>query len=268
MNQTCGRLLNSGFQAAERHHSISQKRVKSQLPRRESERRNHPLARHSDILSAIETRISLLAMTFMKYVDLKLCFFIPGKVIDEINKLLHIVDTSQNISRVHDLLQELRDISSMAMEHFEEKIAPRLKAQLSNRCTPFTAITPAGKVTVRGFSPHFYKSPFRTQNNDEVEKLQQSLKQLSEQHRKDVVDLKKSITSLSLVVKEQRTRLAEHKERIRMLESGSNLVYDKSDDVGTADDAVVTSDSCPVARRTRSKRKTSATDCPVAKRHK
>ena len=39
------------------------------LPRRESERRNHPLIRHCDVLTAIETRISLLQMTFMKYVD-------------------------------------------------------------------------------------------------------------------------------------------------------------------------------------------------------
>lgn len=29
--------------------------------------------------------------------------------------------------RTHDVLQELRDISSMAIDHFEEKIAPTLK---------------------------------------------------------------------------------------------------------------------------------------------
>lgn len=54
--------------------------MKSQLPRRESERRNHPLARHVDILSAIETRLSLLGMTYMRYIDMGLCCFIPGKV--------------------------------------------------------------------------------------------------------------------------------------------------------------------------------------------
>lgn len=48
--------------------------------RRESERRNHSLARHADILAAVETRLSLLNMTFMKYVDSSLCCFIPGKV--------------------------------------------------------------------------------------------------------------------------------------------------------------------------------------------
>lgn len=50
------------------------------LYRRESERRNHSLARHADILAAVETRLSLLNMTFMKYVDSNLCCFIPGKV--------------------------------------------------------------------------------------------------------------------------------------------------------------------------------------------
>lgn len=29
--------------------------------------------------------------------------------------------------RTHEILQELRDISSMAIDHFEEKIAPTLK---------------------------------------------------------------------------------------------------------------------------------------------
>lgn len=51
--------------------------------RRESERRNHSLARHADILAAVETRLSLLNMTFMKYVDSNLCCFIPGKVTSE-----------------------------------------------------------------------------------------------------------------------------------------------------------------------------------------
>lgn len=50
------------------------------VSRRESERRNHSLARHADILAAVETRLSLLNMTFMKYVDSNLCCFIPGKV--------------------------------------------------------------------------------------------------------------------------------------------------------------------------------------------
>jgi len=66
----------------------------SPVARRESERRNHSLARHADILAAVETRLSLLNMTFMKYVDSNLCCFIPGKVSDATSLLTNRVNTS------------------------------------------------------------------------------------------------------------------------------------------------------------------------------
>jgi hypothetical protein len=65
----------------------------------------HPLARHCDILTAIETRISLLGMTFMKYVDLDLCCFIPGKVIDEIFTVLRTIQAERNPPRAYEVLQ-------------------------------------------------------------------------------------------------------------------------------------------------------------------
>lgn len=61
------------------------------------------------------------------------------QVIDEILHVLGIIsrvrasNTSQAFIlserplRTHEVLQELRDISSMAIDHFEEKIAPSLK---------------------------------------------------------------------------------------------------------------------------------------------
>jgi len=137
-NNTCSRLLNQGFKAAEKFHGKCLKDVKAKLPRRESERRNHKLSRHSDILSAIETRISLLSMTFLKYVDNNICCFIPGKVIDEIFSVLRVIERTMkkpdsstskedNPPRAFEILQELRDISSMAMEYFDDKIVPGLK---------------------------------------------------------------------------------------------------------------------------------------------
>lgn len=130
-NSTIMRLLNQGFRSAERFHAKCLKEVKAKLPRRESERRNHKLSRHCDILTAIETRISLLSMTFLKYVDLNLCCFIPGKVIDEIISVLRTIKDDENPPRAYEILQELRDISSMAMEYFDDKIVPTLKIQLS-----------------------------------------------------------------------------------------------------------------------------------------
>lgn len=73
-------MLNQGFARVDKYHALVQRQIKGQLPRRESERRNHHLARHVDILSAIETRLSLLGMTYLRYIDMGLCCFIPGKV--------------------------------------------------------------------------------------------------------------------------------------------------------------------------------------------
>ena len=70
-------------------------------------------------------------MTFLKYVDLNLGCFIPGKVIDEIISVLRTIKKDENPPRAYEILQELRDISSMAMEYFDDKIFSTLKVQLS-----------------------------------------------------------------------------------------------------------------------------------------
>ncbi|OWR48885.1 F-box only protein 28 [Danaus plexippus] len=134
-NEICMRLLNRGFLVIERRHALALKSVKAQLPRRESERRYHPLARHCDILTSIETRISMLNMTYSKFIDIGICCFIPGRVIDEIKRVLSIVEGPQTPPRVHEVLQELRDISSMAIEHFDDKISPAFRKRLQEGVT-------------------------------------------------------------------------------------------------------------------------------------
>lgn len=53
------------------------------------------------------------------------------KVLDEFNAVFDQIETSidrsRPIARSHEILTELRDISSMAMEHFDEHILPLLK---------------------------------------------------------------------------------------------------------------------------------------------
>ncbi|KAL8603206.1 hypothetical protein ACOMHN_025221 [Nucella lapillus] len=133
-NRICSRELTKAFVRVDRLHSQIQKNIKSQLPRKESERRNHALSRFVDVLSALETRLSLLSMTYTKYIDLELCCFIPGMVLDELYQLLHrLQNTESQPPRAYDLLQSLRDLSTMAMEHFEEFIVPLLKAQMTER---------------------------------------------------------------------------------------------------------------------------------------
>ncbi|XP_065362380.1 F-box only protein 28 isoform X2 [Calliphora vicina] len=126
-DQIAQQVLNGGFNKVIKQHNVSFKRIKALLPRRESERRNHCLARHADILTSIETRISMLSMTYTKYMDLNLCCFIPGRVLDEIFRILRLISKTNKPLRPHEVLQELRDISSMAIEHFDERIANNLK---------------------------------------------------------------------------------------------------------------------------------------------
>lgn len=135
-NEICMRMLNRGFMMIERRHAMALKNVKAQLPRRESERRYHHLSRHCDILTSIETRISMLNMTYSKFIDHGLCCFIPGKVIDEIRRVLSIVETATTPPRAHEVLQELRDISSMAIEHFDDKISPAFRKRLQEGAAP------------------------------------------------------------------------------------------------------------------------------------
>lgn len=72
--------LNKGFVSAEKFQNSLLKAVKALLPRRESERRKHPLSKKCDVLMAIETRLSMLSMAFSRFVESKQCCFIPGKV--------------------------------------------------------------------------------------------------------------------------------------------------------------------------------------------
>ena len=127
VNSLCQRHLNRGFRIAVTFHAKCLKDVQSKLPRRQSSRRNHPYFRHCSILSSIGASISLLSMTFRKFINSGVCCFIPGKAIDEIFRLVRICNVS-NPPPPFDVLQELRDILPMAVEYFKETIAPAFKA--------------------------------------------------------------------------------------------------------------------------------------------
>ncbi|XP_032818732.2 F-box only protein 28 isoform X1 [Petromyzon marinus] len=222
MNVICQRVLNQGFLRVERYHAQCQKQVKSQLPRRESERRSHPLARHADILAAVETRLSLLTMTFMKYVDMNLCCFIPGRVIDEIYRVLRYVNGTRTPQRAHEVLQELRDISSMAMEYFDEKIVPGLKKKIGgDMSTRFLSATsgPSGALaTVQLFSK-------QSCAKQELNKMQTQLKANSTGLgglRKELNDLRGKLGELQRQVQEQEQKLLEQSQV--MVEQSTRLL--------------------------------------------
>lgn len=51
-------------------------------------------------------------------------------MLDEIFRVLNYLEKTENPPRAHEILQELRDISSMAMEYFDEHIVPGLKQKI------------------------------------------------------------------------------------------------------------------------------------------
>nr|CAD7262194.1 unnamed protein product [Timema shepardi] len=236
-NNICKKRLNKGFILAEKFENKCLKSMKSQLPRRESERRNHPLARHCDILSAIETRISMMSMTFNKYIETDLACFIPGKseqdvdiideensvddvnkpdessrskvqilVLDEIFRVLRIIQYKEFPPKTHEILQELRDLSSMAMEHFDEKIAPSLKFRLP--CAKFRAqlqlvadskqnLCEVSPITndklnrvIKVFQKHLRDAAVRNKQRDTI----------SAEHEKEIVELKAQMVQLKKVI--------------------------------------------------------------------
>ncbi|XP_037073497.1 F-box only protein 28-like [Pollicipes pollicipes] len=155
--------LNQGFSRAERYVQQALKLFRAQLPRRESERREHPLSRRVEHLAAVETRLGLLSMTYRRYMEMDACCFIPGKVLDEVFRVVRYLKEAPSVERSSfTVLQELRDISSMAMEHFEEHIVPGLKrnearrgrsrCSLSARGSPAVPAAPRAAIEARNKS--------------------------------------------------------------------------------------------------------------------
>ena len=113
------------------------------MPRRESARRNHPLARECDIIETLHMRLTLLQMTFGKHIERKhICFF-PGEVnfwslnvilvqwffcqiLDEVFRILNYIASTHPLGRAYKVTDELFDLSTMAMEYFKENIEPSL----------------------------------------------------------------------------------------------------------------------------------------------
>eukprot|EP00069_Balaena_mysticetus_P021057 bmy_13237T0 len=180
MDLVCQRMLNQGFLKVERYHNLCQKQVKAQLPRRESERRNHSLARHADILAAVETRLSLLNMTFMKYVDSNLCCFIPGKII--------------NIGNIFNVLSPFSTFCDVCWEPEESCFLFKVY---------FVPGPSAALTTMQLFSK---QNPSR----QEVTKLQQQVKT----NGAGVTVLRREISELRTKVQEQQKQLQDQDQKL------------------------------------------------------
>jgi hypothetical protein len=80
MDGICCTILNSTFQRLQTQMLQRFQSTKAKMPRRESARRNHPLACESDIIETLHMRLTLLQMTFGKHIERKHCCFFAGEV--------------------------------------------------------------------------------------------------------------------------------------------------------------------------------------------
>ncbi len=73
-------ILSKSFNHIQTYVQQRFQQIKSQMPRRESARRKHPLARECDIIETVHMRLTLLHMTFSKHIDRGHCCFFAGEV--------------------------------------------------------------------------------------------------------------------------------------------------------------------------------------------
>lgn len=103
MDRICGMHLNSTFQRLQTQMLHRFQAIKSKMPRRESARRNHPLACESDIIETLHMRLTLLQMSFGKHIERRHCCFFPGEVsinVLFITHLFQIYDVIQMINLI------------------------------------------------------------------------------------------------------------------------------------------------------------------------
>lgn len=134
-NEICASMLNSTFQRLQNHMLQRFQAIKSQMPRRESARRNHPLALEIDIVETLHMRLTLLQMTLGKHIERKhICFF-AGEILDEVQRIMRYIRQAPGrtykaadygMSTMAIVTDELFDLSTMAMEYFKEHIEPTL----------------------------------------------------------------------------------------------------------------------------------------------
>lgn len=124
LNELCAARLNSTFQRLQNNMLVRFQTIKSQMPRRESARRTHHLARECDIVEILHMRLTLLQMTFGKHIERKhICFF-PGEILDEVFRILKYIASTQALGKAYKVTDELYELSDMAMEYFTEHIKP------------------------------------------------------------------------------------------------------------------------------------------------
>ncbi|XP_035793044.1 uncharacterized protein LOC118467101 [Anopheles albimanus] len=220
MNQVCSSILNSTFQKLQNQMQTRFQTVKAKMPRRESARRNHPLAFECDILETCYMRLSLLQMTFGKHIERKHCCFFPGAILDEVFSVIKYIRTTPSLDRPFKVTDELFDLSTMAMEYFKEHIEPNLPdiAYFTNSTKSFAALETSSSLMSRETSHTSSSSP--PQSNmvlrKGIRKIKQGMKRYNNQLtvlRSELRTCKRKATEQAKTISEQQKLLAEQQKQ-------------------------------------------------------
>ncbi|XP_050071881.1 rho GTPase-activating protein gacF [Anopheles maculipalpis] len=220
MNKVCCSILNSTFQKLQNQMHTRFQTVKAKMPRRESARRNHPLACECDILETCYMRLSLLQMTFGKHIERKHCCFFPGGILDEVYSVLNYIRTSPSLDRPFKVTDELFDLSTMAMEYFKEHIEPNLPdiAYFTNSTKSFAPLEASSSILSRDTSHSSSSSP--PQSNmvlrKGIRKIKQGMKRYNNQLtvlRSELRTCKRKATEQAKTITEQQKLLAEQQKQ-------------------------------------------------------
>lgn len=190
--------LTRGFAVVQRRRFAYLRELRAQLPRRESERRSHPLNRHNDILWSMDTRLAILSSAFQGWIEKGYCCFIPGKIIDEVIRLIRILKTTkEELPSPHRFLLELRDLCCMAVEYFREHITPDYfnRPNLSTRYAGESVYETINKIKKNVYKQEFIQRLLLQRCKKLNDDMLAGLKISKEQSRR-IVSLKEKVAVL------------------------------------------------------------------------
>lgn len=226
LDKVCQGILNSSFQKLQNQMLHRFQAIKAKMPRRESARRNHPLACESDIVETLHMRLTLLQMTFGKHIERKHCCFFAGEILDEVNRILHYITVTNKLARPYKVTDELFDLTTMAMEFFKEHIEPTLPeiAYFGSDFIEFTfsGSSPSGKYFSLDSPPHGVKGYDSPASGNEASPGEQAPQRqsnvvLRKRIRKIKQGMKRYNSQLSLLrrdVRTAKTKMADQQKQI------------------------------------------------------
>ncbi|ALC41934.1 CG11866, partial [Drosophila busckii] len=229
LNDICMNMLNAAFSRQIKTTMNRFQSIKANMPRRESARRNHPLACECDIIETCYMRLSLLQMSMGKHIERGHCCFFPGAILDEVNSILNYISITPRLQRPFRVTDELFDLSTMAMEYFKERIEPTLPGLAYFNKDFFPLPTPT-KRPILAISSDLADSSNNSPPQNHmvlrkgIRKIKQGMKIYNNQLsvlRTDLRNCKRKTADQSKQLAEQQNLLAEHQKQT--LEYASRL---------------------------------------------